>query len=94
MPYTLIENVHKCTNNFGEPLYVRDSPLLNQFLIFSSFREPTDPERISLEGKAPVMGIYCGLYITGRVKIGDEVFIHRSNDSSVELNHREAENPR
>ncbi|XP_012238906.1 mitochondrial amidoxime-reducing component 1 isoform X7 [Bombus impatiens] len=59
-----------------------------------SFREPTDPERISLEGKAPVMGIYCGLYVTGRVQIGDEVFIHRSNDSSVELNHREAENPR
>ncbi|XP_016905675.1 mitochondrial amidoxime-reducing component 1 isoform X1 [Apis cerana] len=57
-----------------------------------SFREQTDPERISLEGKAPVMGIYCGLYIPGKVKIGDEVFIHSSSDSTrpmVELNHRE-----
>ncbi|KOX75830.1 MOSC domain-containing protein 1, mitochondrial [Melipona quadrifasciata] len=53
--------------------------------------EQTDPERISLEGKAPMMGIYCGLYVPGSVKIGDEVFVHRSSDSPVELNHREEE---
>lgn len=56
-----------------------------------SFREQTDPERISLEGKAPAMGIYCGLYVPGSVKIGDEVFVNRSSDSPVELNHREEE---
>lgn len=60
------------------------------FLIFFSFREQTDPDRISLEGRAPTMGIYCGLYVPGTVKIGDEVFIHSSNDSPVELNRREA----
>ncbi|CAK9823582.1 Mitochondrial amidoxime-reducing component 1 [Anthophora retusa] len=51
-----------------------------------TFREQTDPERVSLEGNAPTMGIYCGLYVPGKVKIGDEVFIH----SSIESNHREA----
>ncbi|OAD53227.1 MOSC domain-containing protein 1, mitochondrial, partial [Eufriesea mexicana] len=48
--------------------------------------EQTDPDRISLEGKAPTMGIYCGLYVPGMVKIGDEVFVHSSNGSSMELN--------
>ncbi|CAD1477780.1 unnamed protein product, partial [Heterotrigona itama] len=55
------------------------------------FREQTDPERISLEGKAPMMGIYCGLYVPGSVKIGDEVFVHRSSGSPVESNRNREE---
>lgn len=46
-----------------------------------SFREPTDPERIAVEGKAPMMGINCGLYVTGSVKVGDNVFVHVPEDS-------------
>ena len=57
-----------------------------------SFRQQTDPERVSLEGKAPVMGIYCGLYIPGKVKIGDDIFVHVSTDSTVEMSYRESEN--
>ncbi|XP_017790095.1 PREDICTED: mitochondrial amidoxime-reducing component 1-like isoform X2 [Habropoda laboriosa] len=49
--------------------------------------EQTNPERAALEGNAPTMGIYCGLYVPGKVEIGDEVFVH----SSIESNHREAE---
>lgn len=61
-------------------------------VLWFSFRQQTDPERVSLEGKAPVMGIYCGLYISGKVKIGDDIFVHVSTDSTVETNHRESEN--
>ncbi|XP_076761826.1 mitochondrial amidoxime-reducing component 1 isoform X1 [Xylocopa sonorina] len=55
-----------------------------------TFRYHTEPDRISLEGNAPIIGIYCGLYIPGKVKLGDEVYIHSSNDSSIEVNNREA----
>ncbi|XP_015108750.1 mitochondrial amidoxime-reducing component 1 [Diachasma alloeum] len=46
------------------------------FKVLKSFREQTDERRIKVDGKAPVMGIYCGLYSTGNVKIGDDVFVH------------------
>ncbi|XP_047357357.1 mitochondrial amidoxime-reducing component 1-like isoform X3 [Vespa velutina] len=46
-----------------------------------SFREQTDPNRISVDGSAPIMGIYCGSYVTGRVKLGDDVFVHVSADN-------------
>lgn len=49
-----------------------------------SFRAQTDEEKIKVDGRAPVMGIYCGLYLSGNVKIGDDVFIHLRNiDSST-----------
>lgn len=51
-----------------------------------SFREQTDPERIAVDGKAPLMGIYCGLYVTGKVKLGDDVFVHVPEDSSESNN--------
>lgn len=47
------------------------------------FRQHTDPDRISLEGTAPVMGIYCGLYVPGKVQIDDDVFVHIPKKSSV-----------
>lgn len=50
-----------------------------------------DPERIKLEGKSPAMGIYCGLYVSGKVKLGDDVFVHVSHDHSGELNHQQSE---
>lgn len=46
-----------------------------------SFRKQTDPERVSVDGTAPIMGIYCGLYITGRVKLKDDVFVHVPEDT-------------
>ncbi|KAK2582550.1 hypothetical protein KPH14_004841 [Odynerus spinipes] len=46
------------------------------FKTLKSFREQKDPEKRSLEGSAPTLGIYCGLYVTGRVKVGDDVFVH------------------
>ncbi|XP_043250406.1 mitochondrial amidoxime-reducing component 1-like isoform X2 [Colletes gigas] len=55
----------------------------------TSFREQTAPERVALEGKLPTMGILCGLYVPGKVKLGDDVFVHVPNDSTVETNHRE-----
>lgn len=56
----------------------------------SRFRQLKDPERLALEGTAPTMGIYCGLYVPGKVKIDDDVFVHIPNKSSIESNHREA----
>ncbi|XP_034181030.1 mitochondrial amidoxime-reducing component 1 isoform X2 [Osmia lignaria lignaria] len=53
------------------------------------FRQLTDPKRLALEGTAPKMGIYCGLYVPGKVKIDDDVFVHIPNKSSIESNHRE-----
>ncbi|XP_054016018.1 mitochondrial amidoxime-reducing component 1-like isoform X2 [Hylaeus anthracinus] len=50
----------------------------------TSFRELMDPERVKLEGKVPTIGILCGLYLSGRVNIGDEVFVHVPDNSSVE----------
>ncbi|XP_057318668.1 mitochondrial amidoxime-reducing component 1-like [Microplitis mediator] len=41
-----------------------------------TFREQTDPQRVLVDGKAPVLGIYCGLYAMGDVKVGDDVFLH------------------
>ncbi|XP_054016010.1 mitochondrial amidoxime-reducing component 1-like isoform X1 [Hylaeus anthracinus] len=49
-----------------------------------TFRELMDPERVKLEGKVPTIGILCGLYLSGRVNIGDEVFVHVPDNSSVE----------
>ncbi|XP_015185472.1 PREDICTED: mitochondrial amidoxime-reducing component 1-like [Polistes dominula] len=46
-----------------------------------SFRKQTDPAKIALDGPAPLMGIYCGLYITGRVKLKDDVFVHLPEDT-------------
>ncbi|XP_053985796.1 mitochondrial amidoxime-reducing component 1-like isoform X2 [Hylaeus volcanicus] len=50
----------------------------------TSFRELMDPERVKLEGKVPTIGILCGLYLSGRVNIGDEVFVHVPDNSSIE----------
>ncbi|XP_031845755.1 mitochondrial amidoxime-reducing component 1 isoform X2 [Nomia melanderi] len=46
-----------------------------------SFRQPSDPARLALEGTAPTIGIYCGAYIPGRVKTGDDVYVHMADDS-------------
>lgn len=46
------------------------------FETLQSFRSQTDKNKIQVDGKAPVLGIYCGLYSPGNVKIGDNVFIH------------------
>ncbi|KAF3424996.1 hypothetical protein E2986_08704, partial [Frieseomelitta varia] len=89
----VIRNVKPCTRcklvglNPENGVMDKEEPLKT----LKSFRQQADPERISLEGKAPMMGIYCGLYVPGSVKIGDEVFVHRSSGSPVELNHREEE---
>lgn len=48
---------------------------------YFSFREQTDPDKISVDGSAPIMGIYCGSYVTGRVKLGDDVFVHVPADN-------------
>lgn len=45
-----------------------------------SFREQKDPKKVSVDGSSPTLGVYCGLYITGRVKVGDEVFVHAPDD--------------
>ncbi|XP_076624145.1 mitochondrial amidoxime-reducing component 1 isoform X2 [Colletes latitarsis] len=55
----------------------------------TSFREQTAPKQVALEGKVPAIGILCGLYVPGKVKLGDDVFVHVPNGSSVETNHRE-----
>lgn len=87
----VIRNVKPCTrckmikinHNTGVP--DKDEPLKT----LQSFRELTDPERVALEGNSPQMGIYCGLYVTGTVKVGDDVFLHVPEDSS-EQNHTKA----
>ncbi|KAF7987758.1 hypothetical protein HCN44_003621 [Aphidius gifuensis] len=48
------------------------------FETLQSFRAQTDKNKIKVDGKAPLLGIYCGLYLPGNVKIGDDVFIHSS----------------
>lgn len=42
------------------------------------FREQVDPEKISVDGKAPILGIYCGLYSAGSVAVGDDVFVYKA----------------
>ncbi|XP_076294763.1 mitochondrial amidoxime-reducing component 1 isoform X2 [Lasioglossum baleicum] len=54
-----------------------------------SFRLHKDPDRLALEGQSPLMGILCGAYITGKVRTGDDVYVHVAEDSG-ESNHREA----
>lgn len=63
---------------------------MNDDLLKTLRTQQTKPERVSLEGTAPVMGIYCGLYVTGKVKVGDEVFVQAFSESATEVNHREA----
>ncbi|XP_034938193.1 mitochondrial amidoxime-reducing component 1-like [Chelonus insularis] len=41
-----------------------------------TFREQIDKEKIKVDGTAPIMGIYCGLYVSGHVKVNDDVFVH------------------
>ncbi|XP_076644070.1 mitochondrial amidoxime-reducing component 1 [Halictus rubicundus] len=54
-----------------------------------SFRCHTDPDRLAVEGQAPLMGILCGAYIPGKVRTGDDVYVHVAEDSA-ESNHQEA----
>ncbi|KZC08049.1 MOSC domain-containing protein 1, mitochondrial [Dufourea novaeangliae] len=86
---TVIRNVKPCTRckfilvNPETGTAEGEEPLKT----LKSFRQSTDPNIMSLEGQAPLMGIYCGAYIPGKVKLGDDVFVHIPDDS-VELNHR------
>ncbi|XP_078051307.1 mitochondrial amidoxime-reducing component 1 [Augochlora pura] len=48
-----------------------------------SFRQHTDSDRIALEGQAPLIGILCGAYIPGRVKVGDDVCVHVAEDPAA-----------
>nr|XP_033332970.1 mitochondrial amidoxime-reducing component 1-like isoform X2 [Megalopta genalis] len=54
-----------------------------------SFRQPTDSSRIAVEGQAPLIGILCGAYIPGKVKVGDGVYVHGAEDS-VKQNRQDA----
>ncbi|KAI4495552.1 hypothetical protein M0802_008564 [Mischocyttarus mexicanus] len=56
---------------------VKEEPLKTLY----SFREQKDPKKVSVDGSAPTMGIYCGLYATGHVKLGDDVFAHVPEDN-------------
>ncbi|KAJ6630522.1 Mitochondrial amidoxime-reducing component 1 [Pseudolycoriella hygida] len=40
------------------------------------FRAQDDPKKISVDGTAPIFGIYCGLYAIGKVGVGDDVYVH------------------
>lgn len=54
-----------------------------------SFRQQTDSNRIAVEGEAPLIGILCGAYIPGKVKVGDDVYVHVA-ERPVEQNHQDA----
>lgn len=49
---------------------------------YSNFREQRNPNRVQVDGKLPTMGIYCGLYQAGNVKIGDDVYVHTARSKS------------
>ncbi|XP_015514860.2 mitochondrial amidoxime-reducing component 1 [Neodiprion lecontei] len=54
---------------------------------YSSFRGQRNPQRVQVEGKAPTMGIYCGIYQTGNVQVGDDVYINQpSSEKYVKTN--------
>lgn len=55
-----------------ETANVDDEPLT----CLRKFRAQDDPKRISVDGKSPTFGIYCGLYSNGSVTVGDDVFVH------------------
>ncbi|OXU27180.1 hypothetical protein TSAR_005445 [Trichomalopsis sarcophagae] len=42
-----------------------------------TYRKLKNPELDALENHAPAIGIYCGLYASGVVKIGDEISVYR-----------------
>ncbi|PSN39537.1 Mitochondrial amidoxime reducing component 2 [Blattella germanica] len=52
-----------------------DSIVMQGFKPCTRFRQVTDPGAKELEGDAPVMGLYMGLHTTGRLKVGDPVYI-------------------
>lgn len=54
-----------------------------------SFRQHTDPDRLNVEGQKPLMGILCGAYVPGKVRTGDDVYVHVAEDTA-ESNDREA----
>ncbi|XP_076396463.1 mitochondrial amidoxime-reducing component 1 isoform X1 [Megachile rotundata] len=80
----VIRNVKPCTRckfvlvNPDSGVVDDEEPLKT----LKTFRQHTDPDRISLEGTAPVMGIYCGLYVPGKVNIDDDVFVHIPESST------------
>ncbi|XP_037048136.1 mitochondrial amidoxime-reducing component 1-like [Bradysia coprophila] len=55
-----------------ETANVDDEPLK----CLRTLRAQKDPNKISVDGTAPVFGIYCGLYSNGNVAVGDDVFVY------------------
>ncbi|XP_015593032.1 mitochondrial amidoxime-reducing component 1 isoform X2 [Cephus cinctus] len=51
---------------------------------FFRFRSQKDSARIAVDGKAPTMGINCGLYKTGSVQVGDDVYVHIQSEKAVQ----------
>ncbi|XP_076249705.1 mitochondrial amidoxime-reducing component 1 isoform X2 [Calliopsis andreniformis] len=90
-PNILVSTLEPFEEDQWEWIRIGEHVVIRNVKPCTSFRELSDPELSSFEGDAPVMGIYCGLYVPGKVKIGDEVFVHVPQESSEESCHRESE---
>ena len=54
--------------------------LISIYCYYFRYRQLTEKGQRSLEGNSPIMGINCGLYISGRVKVGDSVYVYNSEN--------------
>ena len=55
--------------------FLEISQIFNQYCF--RYRQLSDKDEISVDGNAPLMGIYCGLYTSGRVKVDDVVYVSK-----------------
>ncbi|XP_046742243.1 mitochondrial amidoxime reducing component 2-like [Diprion similis] len=66
---------------------IGESVVIRNVKPYLSFRGQRNPQRVQVEGKAPTMGIYCGIYQIGSVKVGDDVYINQtSSEKFVKTN--------
>ncbi|KAH0550864.1 mitochondrial amidoxime-reducing component 1-like isoform X1 [Cotesia glomerata] len=68
----------RCTMTRVNPETGKVDDKLEPLKTLRTFRQQKNQDRIFVDGKAPILGIYCGLYSIGNVKIGDDVFLHQS----------------
>ncbi|XP_043494738.1 mitochondrial amidoxime-reducing component 1-like isoform X2 [Polistes fuscatus] len=80
-PNIVVSNDEPFVEDNWEWIKIGDRAIIRNVKPCPSLRKQTDPERVSVDGTAPILGIYCGLYITGRVKLKDDVFVHVPEDT-------------
>ncbi|XP_058791537.1 mitochondrial amidoxime-reducing component 1-like isoform X2 [Phymastichus coffea] len=67
----------RCTMTTVNPETGIPDPKCEPLRTLRSYRKLRDPVLHKLEFYSPAMGVYCGLYRTGTVRVDDDVYVYR-----------------